>query len=71
MSGPAGTRTWVPARARSRWANTWSAMARSGSTRPATISRIGSAMTMSIRSKAATTAWSGAASAGASVMIRT
>ena len=36
-----------------------------------TISRIGSAMTMSIRSKAATTAWSGAASAGASVMIRT
>ena len=69
MSGPAGTRTWVPARASSRWANTWSAMARSGSTRPATISRIGSAMTMSIRSKAATTAWSGAASAGASVMM--
>ena len=60
-SGPAGTRIRVPARARSRWANAWSASARSGSTRPVITSRIGSASTRSIRSNAATTAWSGAA----------
>ena len=70
-AGPAGTSTRVPARHSRRWAKTWSASARSGSTRPVTISRIGSATTTSIRSNAATTAWSGAASGRASVISRT
>ena len=69
-SGPAGTRIRVPALASSRWANTWSAIARSGSTRPEITSPIGSAITMSIRSNAATTAWSGAASGCWSVIRR-
>ena len=70
-SGPGPIRMAVPARAASRFAKAWSDSARSGSTALATISAIASEAIRSIRSNAATTAPSGAPSAGAEVARRT
>ena len=70
-SDPAPIVRSVPERRCSRWANAWSDSARSGSMPAATISAIGSDSTMSMRSKAATTASSGDQSAGAVVASRT
>ena len=70
-SGPEPTRIAVPARTASRWAKAWSDRARSGSTTPPTISDIASDPMTSIRSKAATTAASGAPSVGETVAMRT
>ena len=61
----------VPARRARRCAKAWSARARSGSTASATISAIASDAIRSIRSKAATTAPSGAPRAGVAVASRT